>query len=153
MSCGTGACCPREGGPGGPHNIRPDPSFLQNDNLGRDRAPRRRTYFNQTVHEISVRLQYPDLISFREAVLAIVVLYTMYRGVFAGMKVYSILFERDISIMCRGVSAMGCVWWVLTRYLFPVFIGWGSETVPWAILAAVFTFFGEEVLRKLKTKK
>ncbi|KAK3988808.1 hypothetical protein QBC44DRAFT_381994 [Cladorrhinum sp. PSN332] len=153
MSCVTGACPYREPSAGGPHGIRPDGSYLQNDNLGRDRAPRRRTYFNQTIHEISVRFQYPDLISFREAVLAIVVLYATFKGVFAGMQVYDLLFVREVSSMCRGLSAMGCVWVYFTRYLFGVVLNWGSEVVPWAMLAAVFTFFGEEVLRKMKTKK
>ncbi|KAK4222811.1 hypothetical protein QBC38DRAFT_66716 [Podospora fimiseda] len=152
MGCVTGACPYQPPSAGGPHKIRPDGFHLQQNN-GRDRAPRRPTYFNRTIHEISVRLQYPDLISFREVMLAIVVLYATFKAVFAGIKVYDLLFQREVSFMCRGLSAMGCVWIYFTRYLFGILLNWGSDVVPWAIFAAVVTFFGEEVLRKIKTKK
>ncbi|KAK4462664.1 hypothetical protein QBC42DRAFT_267376 [Cladorrhinum samala] len=155
MTCGsgiTGACHSVPCNGTGPHNIRQDPSYLR-DASGRGRAPRRRTYFNQTLHEVSVRVQHPDLISFREAILALVVLYAAFKAVFAGINVYDLLFGREISPMCWNMSPGGCAWVYVRWYLWAVLMGWGSEVIPWAICGVVVAFFGEEVLRKVKGRK
>ncbi|KAK4183246.1 hypothetical protein QBC35DRAFT_535862 [Podospora australis] len=139
---GIPTCC---SGPG-PAKFSGDPNYRDDK---RRSTPRRRTYFNDSLHEISVKIQHPSLITFTDFVYTLIVFWALYNFALAATKTKEILMDWDVGSYCfgRGVSFAQCgrrYVGYLGHYVFWKFLG---EVVPWAVIGVVVAFLGEEVIR------
>src|ERR1041384_6127757 len=108
MSCSQYGIPMACSGPG-PARFQGDPNYRDHrHNDHKHRAPRRRAYFNDSLHEVSVKIQHPSLITFREFVGALLVLWTLYNLFVSTAKAKEILMDWDVGSYCfRGVSFSG----------------------------------------------
>src|SRR5690348_15852547 len=95
-----GACC-------NPTANFPDPSRRSGGGHGTAippsrRQPRRPTFFSRRLQYASALLQDPASRTFREAVIILLALYTLYRGILVGGRVYDLLAVRDVGLVCSG---------------------------------------------------
>ncbi|KAK3321750.1 hypothetical protein B0H66DRAFT_180439 [Apodospora peruviana] len=145
MSCGAPIYdVPKASGSGVPSPINRRPQ---------DVAARRPTFFNETLHFASYKVQNPDTWTFREIVFALWGIYAfVWRGYWTTSSVYSLLFREPMSRACYNHSFVSCVatqmWRLVANILF---MGWGSRVMPWALVAGLIVFFGEEVGRWRRT--
>ncbi|TLD33347.1 hypothetical protein PspLS_01518 [Pyricularia sp. CBS 133598] len=151
MSCGGGGCGAQSlfpnpnnrGSSGGAYRVT-DPRAAS--------AVRRPTYFNPTLHRVSVVAQNPTTISLREFGILLVVLFALYKGFFVAASADRLLRLEPVVSVCPRDAALPCVWRYL-QLLFGMFAyRWVGVVVPWAFVAAVAVFFGEEALGMLRGK-
>jgi len=115
------------------------------------REARRPTFFSNRLRYASALIQNPTTASFREFAAVLFLIFALYRGYFSGAEAHRLLARTDVALLCSGNTALSC----LSRYIgLLVGIGWdwASEVVPWAFVAAVVVFFGEEGIRMIKGK-
>ncbi|KAI6348468.1 hypothetical protein MCOR25_010792 [Pyricularia grisea] len=150
MSCSGGIC-------GGAQGHFPDPNkrgstggaYRVTDPRAAS-AVRRPTYFNPTLHRISVVAQNPTTISLREFGTLLVFLFALYKGFFVAASADRLLRLEPVVSVCPYHAALPCVWRYL-QLLFGLFAyRWAGAVVPWACVAAVAVFFGEEALGMLR---
>ncbi|TLS21007.1 uncharacterized protein PpBr36_10802 [Pyricularia pennisetigena] len=150
MSCSGGGC--------GPQSLFPNPNQRGSSGAAyqvtgpRAAAPvaRRPTYFNPTLHRISVIAQNPTAISPRELGVLSIVLLALYKGFFVAASADRLLRLEPVVAVCPLDAALPCVWRYL-RILFGLFAyRWLGDVLPWAFVAAVAVFFGEEALGMLR---
>ncbi|KAK3347042.1 hypothetical protein B0T25DRAFT_553486 [Lasiosphaeria hispida] len=112
----------------------------------RDRLP---AFFSSVLYEISFKIQNPDLITFRDVVIAILAAYCGYQGYFALCAVHKVLLRDPMHKVCYGKSAAGCLWklmWILVYILGD----WMGHVIPWMLCGFLVVFFGKEVIGYLR---
>jgi len=152
MSCGP--CCSPT--PPVPKDFRhaPNPDAVQ---TAKPRPPRRRTFFNRTLHDVSLKAQYPSLLTFRDIITVLWVVYAVYHLSFAVRQTCWLLFSQPVGQACpsygygAGYSLVGCMWYAYRYQLVGAVYAWLAAVIPWAIVAVVTVFFGEEVIRRVRT--
>jgi hypothetical protein len=115
------------------------------------REARRPTFFSNRLRHVSALVQNPTTITFREFVAVVFFLFALYRGFSAGARTHDLLSRQDVSRVCPSMTALQCLW-VHILYLFGIGYDWAAEVVPWALIAAVLVFFGEEGIKMAKGK-
>lgn len=119
------------------------------DNRGRE--PRRPTFFSRRLNHVSAVLQDPASMTLREFGILVFTLYALYRAFFAAGRTYDLLARQPVARICPRHTAMQCL--RLYGWLgIGVGYDWAADVVPWAIVAVVLVFLGEEVLRATRTK-
>lgn len=120
-----------------------------------NRNPQRRpTFFSRRVQRASYLMQNPTHITFREFVIVVLAIYAIYRCVEAGSQLRRLLTQLPVTDVCyiRGQSGLSCLYSYMWQ-VFSVLLGWGKVVVPWAFIAAVVVFFGEEAMSRLGGRK
>ncbi|KAH8844522.1 hypothetical protein MCOR27_007455 [Pyricularia oryzae] len=149
MSCGGGGC--------GAQSLFPDPNnrgttggaYRVTDPRAAP-AARRPTYFNPTLHRVSVVAQNPTAISLRELGVLAVVLLALYKGFPVAASADRLLRLEPVASVCPRAAAVPCAWRYLQLLFGLLAYRWAGAVVPWALVAAVAVFFGEEALGMLR---
>ena len=152
MSCAGGACNPSSNFPSPNDRIHGNGHDMTN----RPREGRRPTFFSRRIAHVSNRAvdiaQSPTSISLRETAIVLLVLYGLYRGYFATAQVYNLVAHQRVGVtMCFNSTLAMCLRETFWR-IFGVGFNWTTEVLPWACVAIVTVFFGEEVIGGLKKK-
>lgn len=146
-SCGS--CC------GGQQSVFPDPRAQNRQGAGgtirNGVVHRRATFFNRSLHHMSLLIQQPGQMRFWEAVVVVFTVYALYRGFFSVQDLGGLLFRADMGMLCRGQNAVMCAFMLMLRMGFVIW-AWAGKVVPWGFVAAVVAFVGEEVVATLKRR-
>ncbi|KAK4211990.1 hypothetical protein QBC37DRAFT_202816 [Rhypophila decipiens] len=120
-----------------------------NDPVARSNPVHRRpTYHNPTLRSISYKAQNPSSITFRDVVILLFCVYAFgWQGYLTAQKIYALGFVYPVERVCSKLSVGGCLW--ASTWMVVVDIlgrGWAAAVVPWAFVAALGVFVGEELL-------
>jgi len=143
-----GACCTPASHFPKPGDRDPQRGTSFNNNR---REARRPTFFSNRLRHASALVQNPSTISLREFVAVVFFLFALYRGFHAGARAHDLLSRQDVGLVCRGATALRCLW-VHILYLFGIGFDWAAEVVPWGLVAVVLVFFGEEGIKMARGK-
>lgn len=114
-----------------------------NDN--RRRENRRPRFYSPRLERASEILHAPTTIRLRELAFIAFALFALWHAYISAERLYDILARRDVSLVCKGISALQCLHFHLWVCLLAAF-DWASIVVPWGIVGAIVVFIGEGLL-------